>query len=130
MKKAIGLKVKDFGLFKELSDDVDCLARFTLDAESYSVITPLFFDKWQNEKAAGLTAEKAAILSSTVTYLKETWFDDTSVNRWYQGACPQAPITNNSLESNNAILKSAGFSNNAKLGCKELFDMVSSQFRR
>ena len=79
MKKAIGLKVKDFGLYKELSDDVDCLARFTLDAErSHCVITPLFFDKWQNEKAAGLTAEKAAVLSSTVTYLKETWFDDTS----------------------------------------------------
>ena len=114
MKKAIGLKVKDFGLYKELSDNVDCLAWFTLDAESHSVITPLFFDKWQNEKAAGLTAEKAAVLSSTVTYPKET--------------CPQAPITNNSLESNNAILKSTGFSNNAKLGCKELFDMVSSQF--
>ena len=64
MKKAIGLKVKDFGLFKELSDDVDCLARFTLDAESYSVITPLFFDKWQNEMAAVYCPFFVSILSS------------------------------------------------------------------
>ena len=54
------------------------------------------------------------------SFLKESWFDDPAVNHWYLGACPQAPLTNNSLESNNAILKSAGFANNAKLGSKEL----------
>ena len=126
MKAGSSLKHKDFGLFKELSEDLDCLARFTLDSESHSVVSPLFFDKWQIEKLAGLTAEKAASLQSSVTYLKESWFDDPAVNRWYQGACPQMPLTNNSLERNNGILKSAGFANNAKLGCKELFDMVSS----
>ena len=101
-----------------------------MDGESHSVVTPLFFDKWQREKAAGLTAEKAASLNGSVCNLKESGLDDPAVNQWYQGACPQASLTNNSLESNNAIWKSAEFANNAKLGGKELFDVVSSQFRR
>ena len=119
------LRSKDDELYQDLNSDLDCFARGVLDAEMWEVVTPLFFNKWQQVKPQGLNKDKKEALEKAVNYVKSTWFDDDGVRNWFQGAHPLGPITNNNLERNNGILKSKDYSNHTKLGFKELYELVS-----
>ena len=90
----------------------------------WEVVTPLFFNKWQQVKPQGLNKDKKEALEKAVNYVKSTWFDNDGVRNWFQGAHPLGPITNNNLERNNGILKSKDYSNHTKLGFKELYELV------
>ena len=68
------------------------MARFVLDETMWKLITPLFFQKWEELKPRGLSTEKS--LKKAVCYLKEIWFEDKNVRNWFQGALPLGPITN------------------------------------
>lgn len=74
----------------------------------------------------GMCPEKKAALHKAVSYLKSSWFDDVDVKNWFQRDNPLGPITNNIVERTNGILKSREYSNRAKLGFRELYDLVSS----
>ena len=119
------LRSKDDELYQDLNSDLDCFARGVLDAEMWEVVTPLFFNKWQQVKPQGLNKDKKEALEKAVNYVKSTWYDDDGVRNWFQGAHPQGPITNNNLERNNGILKSKDYSNHTKLGFKELYELIS-----
>ena len=92
----------------------------------WNVIVPLFFRKWMEVIPLGMSPEKNAALHKAVSYLKSSWFDDVDVKNWFQRSNPLGPITNNIVERTNGILKSREYSNRAKLGFRELYDLVSS----
>ena len=109
--------------------DLQCLACHSLDKESWIVLKDLFVRKWREEKKfPNPEVADAAAAASAVSYLENNWFAEDQPCMWFQGTVPLSPVTNNSLERQNGILKSAGYSGRQKLGLEELFNMV--RFRR
>ena len=78
------LMSRDKKLANELLEDIDSIARYTLDEESLTTIMGLFCRKWEQENS---------------------WVKRDDVRNWWQGANPCMSITNNGLERANAILK-------------------------
>lgn len=110
-------------LYHEQLSDLQCLACHSLDKESWIVLKDLFVRKWRVDKEFP-NPEVADAASSAVSYLEDNWFAEDQPYMWFQGAVPLSPVTNNSLERQNGILKSAGYSGRQKLGLEELFTMV------
>ena len=114
-------------IYHEMLADLQCLACHSLDKESWIVLKDLFVRKWREEKKFP-NPEVADAAASAVSYLENNWFAEDQPCMWFQGTVPLSPVTNNSLERQNGILKSAGYSGRQKLGLEELFNMV--RFRR
>ena len=117
----------DKKLANELLEDIDSIARYTLDEESLTTIMGLFCRKWEQEKVVKDQAAKEA-LKEVVTYFKNSWVKQDDVRNWWQGANPCMPITNNGLERANAILKGDNGTQGEKLGLEDLLDQVFTLF--
>ena len=114
-------------LYHEFVEDVQTIANFSVDEESWDIVVELFFAKWKDvPKKVKLREEVKAALATLLEYFGENWCDNSDLKLWYQGANPFMNTTNNALESNNRVLKSPGHSNHQMLGLDELFQMVSS----
>ena len=110
-------------LASELIEDIDAIARYTVDEESLNTIMGLFCRKWEEEKVISDKNTKEA-LTNAVSYFKNNWVKRADVRNWWQGANPCMPITNNGLERANAILKGDSGTQGDKLGLQELLDQV------
>ena len=122
-----GIKARYKKLANELLEDIDSIARYTLDEESLTTIMGLFCCKWEQEKVVKDQAAKEA-LKEAVTYFKNSWVKRDDVRNWWQGANPCMPITNNGLERANAILKGDNGTQGEKLGLEDLLDQVFTLF--
>ena len=103
-------------LASELIEDIDAIARYTVDEESLNTIKGLFCRKWEEEKVISDKHTKEA-LRVAVSYFKNNWVKTADVRNCM-------PITNNGLERANAILKGDGGTQGDKLGLQELLDQV------
>ena len=110
-------------LASELIEDIDAIARYTVDEESLNTIKGLFCRKWEEEKVISDKHTKEA-LRVAVSYFKNNWVKTADVRNWWQGANPCMPVTNNGLERANAILKGDSGTQADKLGFQELLDQV------
>ena len=81
------LMSRDKKLANELQEDIDSIARNTLDEESLTTIMGLFCRKWEQEKVVKVQAAKEA-LKEAVTYFKNSWVKRDDVRNWWQGARP------------------------------------------
>ncbi|XP_077289789.1 uncharacterized protein LOC143913700 [Arctopsyche grandis] len=84
-----GMKDKD-----EIRSDIECLHLCPND-ETFNIVTELFLKKWNDKKDVEIT--------TFIEYFKSVWLE--SNRYWYVGARNHFPITNNGLQSTNAVIK-------------------------
>ena len=77
--------------------DLEELRTFTLDAESFAVLEPLWERKWTQEFDFP-DRESKDLVHQFVIYFKQQWVQPELVRGWYQGQAPLCVNTNNSLE--------------------------------
>ena len=84
-------------LYEALLLDLEELRTFTLDAESFLVLEPLWERKWTEEFEYPDRKSKK-LVADFILYFKKEWVQPELVRGWWQGAAPLCVNTNNSLE--------------------------------
>lgn len=115
------LKSRSKKLYAAFLEDVELVARHSLDEESHHALLELFFLKWE---AVETSLEVKTALDSALNYFRKNWVNDSSVCHWYQGSSPLQAMTNNGLERHNAVIKSESYCNGQKHALNDLYHKV------
>ena len=85
-------------LYEAILLDLEELRTWTLDAESFLVLEPLWERKW-TEEFRFPDRDSKKLVHEFLLYFKKEWVQPELVRGWYQGAAPLCVNTNNGVEA-------------------------------